>query len=239
MRMHHVELYQFASSPFSEKVRRALHYKQVDYTIVEVDRAAVPEGLYAHVSASGKFPAVLIDGQAIQDSTNILEHLDLAFPSRPVIPSVAADRALAHVLEDWADESLYFYEMTARLAWPHNLDAALDQFTEGFPNMSREAVREMILSKVGELTRAQGIGRKTNAAVIADLERHFQSLEQILQARSWLAADHPSNADFAVAAQVSAILFAEEGRNILSRCPAVENWLERLEEEAPAVRLTA
>jgi glutathione S-transferase len=237
MKLRQVELYQFASSPFSEKVRRALHYKRVDYTIVEVERAAVSEGRYAHVSASGKFPALLIDGQAIQDSTDILEHLDLVFPSRPILPAVAAERALAHVLEDWADESLYFYEMTARLAWPHNLDATLDQFTAGFPNMSRDAVREMILSKVGELTRAQGIGRKTNASVIADLERHFQSLEQMLQVRSWLATDHPSNADFAVAAQVSAILFAEEGRSILSRCPAVARWLQRLEEEAPAVRL--
>ena len=31
----------------------------------------------------------------------------------------------------------------------------------------------------------------------------------------WLVADHPCNADFAVAAQINAILFAEEGRDAL------------------------
>src|SRR5438067_3434843 len=140
-----ITLYQFATSPFSEKVRRALNYKQLGFEVHEVDRAAAAAGKYGHVSASGKFPALEHDGQAILDSTDILEHLDRAFPERPVLPADARDRALAHVIEDWADESLYFYEMTMRLAWPHNLDAALDEFAQGMPGIPRETLKARIL----------------------------------------------------------------------------------------------
>src|SRR5262249_41936329 len=123
-----ITLYQFATSPFTEKVRRALAYKGLTYEIHEVRRGAVAKGDYADVSPTGKFPAILHDGKAVWDSTDILEHLDRAFPDRPLLPDDPRDRALAHVIEDWADESLYFYELTVRLAWPHNVDAVLEEF---------------------------------------------------------------------------------------------------------------
>ena len=73
-----ITLYQFATSPFTEKVRRALAYKQLPYTVHEVERAAVPAGKYAGISATGKFPAIDHDGTVVWDSTDILDYLDKA-----------------------------------------------------------------------------------------------------------------------------------------------------------------
>ena len=41
------------------------------------------------------------------------------------------------MIEEWADESLYFYEMTMRLTWG-NLEAALDEFAATMPGVPKD-----------------------------------------------------------------------------------------------------
>lgn len=48
-----ITLYQFATSPFTEKVRRALNYKGLAFTVHEVERAAAPGGKYAKIWRNG------------------------------------------------------------------------------------------------------------------------------------------------------------------------------------------
>lgn len=228
-----ITLYQFATSPFTEKVRRGLNFKNLRYTVVEVERAAVPLGKYIKVSPTGKFPAIEHDGQPIWDSTDILLHLDRVFPAKPLLPGNPRDIALAHVIEEWADESLYFYEMTVRLAWAHNLEAALDEFAATMPPMPREELKKRILDGVGALTKAQGVGRKPREQVVADIERHFQALDSLLDGCDWLVGERLSNADLAVIAQVNALLYAEESRAALLRTRNVRPWMARVDGVAP------
>jgi glutathione S-transferase len=228
-----IKLYQLATSPFTEKVRRALNYKQLLFEVHEVDRAAAGAGKYAHVSASGKFPVLEHDGAVVQDSTDILEYLDRAFPDRPLRPEDPRERALVHMIEDWADESLYFYEMTMRLAWPHNLEAALDEFAQSMPGVPREVVKDRILEGVGALTKAQGLGRKSREQVVADVERHFRAIDDLLAGREWLVGSGLSSADLAVASQVHALLYAEEAREALDRTHHVRPWMARIDTAAP------
>ncbi len=229
-----ITLYQFATSPFTEKVRRALNYKAIPFEVHEVDRARVAGGEYADVSVSGKFPAIRHGDTVVLDSTDILAYLDSAFPERPLIPADARERAQAHIVEDWADESLYFYEMTLRLSWEHNLDAALDEFAEGFPAVPRDQLRQMILDAVGALTRAQGLGRKPVEKVIADVDRHFEALDTLLDAGPWLVGSSLSSADISVIGQVNSLLYAKEGRAALARTRHVADWLARVDALAPA-----
>ncbi len=228
-----ITLYQLATSPFTEKVRRALAYKGLAYEVHEVERGAVAEGKYAAVSPTGKFPAIDHDGHAVWDSTDILIYLDKAFEDRPLIPADIRDAGLAHVIEDWADESLYFYEMTMRLAWEHNLESALDEFAVGMPGMSREQLRAAILQGAGALTKTQGLGRKPIAQVIADAQRHFAAIDAMLTDRNWLVGTSLSVADLAVIAQVNALLYAVEARDALATTKNVTAWMERINAAAP------
>lgn len=228
-----ITLYQLATSPFTEKVRRALAYKGLAYEVHEVERGAVAEGKYAAVSPTGKFPAIDHDGHAVWDSTDILIYLDKIFEDRPLIPTDIRDAGLAHAIEDWADESLYFYEMTMRLAWEHNLEAALDEFAVGMPGMSREQLRAAILQGAGTLTKTQGLGRKPIAQVIADAQRHFAAIDAMLTDRNWLVGTSLSVADLAVIAQVNALLYAVEARDALATTKNVTAWMERINAAAP------
>ena len=233
-----ITLYQFATSPFTEKVRRALNYKGLAFEVHEVARAKVAEGAYADVSTTGKFPALKDGETVVQDSTDILEYLDRAYPDKPVRPTDPGDAALAHVFEEWADESLYFYEMTARLSWEHNLETCLDGFMASMPGMPRDQLKKAILDGVGQLTAAQGVGRKPRETVVADIQRHFKSLDQILQNKEWLVGDRLSSADLAVVCQINALLDAQEARSALEETSKVKDWMARIDDTAPQNRET-
>ena len=89
-----IQLYQFKTSPFTEKVRRAMNYKGIAFDVVEVERAAVPEGKYADVSPTGKFPCIMDAKQAVWDSTDIIHHLEAKNTDKPLVPADARDAAL-------------------------------------------------------------------------------------------------------------------------------------------------
>lgn len=228
-----IQLYQFKTSPFTEKVRRAMNYKGIAFDVVEVERAAVPEGKYADVSPTGKFPCIMDAKQAVWDSTDIIHHLEAKNTDKPLVPADARDAALAHALEDWADESLYFYEMTMRLAWEHNLELALDEFAETLPGVPKEQVKELVLTGVGQLTQAQGIGRKPQAQVVADAERHINALDAMLDGRDWLVGDALSYADLAVISQLNALVYAQEAKAALDKTKNIKPWMARIDDIAP------
>ena len=228
-----ITLYQFATSPFSEKVRRALNYKGIPFVVHEVERAKVPEGNYKHVSPTGKFPAIQDGVRSVWDSTDIIYHIEGHHGGKTLIPSDPREAALAHAIEEWADESLYFYEMTMRLAWEHNLEAALDGFSATMPDVPKDTLRTMIIEGVTKLVEAQGVGRKPREQVVSDIERSFQALDAMLNERDWLCGDALSLADLAVIPQVNALLFAVEARDALAKTKNVESWMQRVDTWAP------
>jgi len=228
-----ITLYQFATSPFTEKVRRALNYKGLEFDVHDVDRMKARSGGYAEVSESGKFPAIVHDGAVVLDSTEIIYHLEGASPEPALVPANARDAALAHAIEEWADESLYFYEMTMRLTWEHNLEAALDEFAKSLPGVPKPQLKELIRTATSKIVTAQGLGRKSRTRIIADVTRHLDMLESLLAGRDWLVGDHVSFADLAVIGQLNALLYAEEARAAADGKQAIAAWIARLDEIAP------
>ena len=228
-----ITLYQFSTSPFTEKVRRALNYKSIPFDVHEVARAKVPQGDYAHVSPTGKFPAITHGDTNVWDSTDIIQYLDANFEGPSLIPPTAYDAAIAHAVEEWADESLYFYEMTMRLTWEHNLDAALDEFAATMPGVPKEALRPMIIEGVTKLVEAQGLGRKPRDQIVSDTERHLKALDGMLEGRDWLVGDALSVADLAVIGQLNALLYAKEAKEIFTTTKNIAPWMARVDEVAP------
>ncbi|MDC7318075.1 glutathione S-transferase family protein, partial [Acinetobacter baumannii] len=108
--MSDIILHQWEISPFCQKVARALKFKGIPYETINYNGilgAKVPL-----LSKVGKVPVIDHKGQRIQDSTRIARYLDETFPDTPrLYPEDANQKALAELWEDWADESLYFYEV--------------------------------------------------------------------------------------------------------------------------------
>ena len=112
-------LHQFEISPFCDKIRRVLHLKGQAYEAREVSLLRSPRHLHRE-NPSGKLPCLEHDGRFVCDSTDIALYLEELFPDPPLLPADPRERALCQLLEDWADESLYFYEMALRFTVPAN-----------------------------------------------------------------------------------------------------------------------
>lgn len=227
-----IQLYQFSTSPFAEKIRRALHYKGLTYSIHEVDRRKAREGGYSDVSPTGKFPAIQDGETIVWDSTDIIFYLEKNYINNPLVPTDPRLAAEAHAIEEWADESLYFYEMTMRLTWEHNLDAALGEFAETMPNIPKDQLRPLIIQSASELTSTQGIGRKPREQVVADVNRHFEHLEGLLTNRDWLVGESLTYADLAVISQINALLYATEARSAMANKVHIQPWIDRINSHA-------
>jgi len=228
-----ITLYQFKSSPLCEKVRRVLNYKGIAFEIHEVDRTAVAE--LKQVSPFGKFPALQDGDIPMCDSTDIAYYLEQKFPEKPLVPADPRLKAQMHIAEDWADESLYFYEITMRLSWEGNLRVGLDKMMETMPaSLTREQALALILSGSQQLVAAQGLGRKTREQIIADAERHIAAIAALVGEEGWMVGDAISLADLSVIAEMRCLLDASEAREIVKAYSQVSAWMARVDEVAPA-----
>jgi glutathione S-transferase len=98
-------LWHLKASHYNEKARWALDYKQLPH----IRRAAVPgrHRLIAQKLAGGRtFPVLIMDGEAIGDSTAIIEALERRYPEPPLYPSDPLDRDRALELEELFDEEV-------------------------------------------------------------------------------------------------------------------------------------
>ncbi|BFM16927.1 glutathione S-transferase family protein [Maricurvus nonylphenolicus] len=228
-----ITLYQFKSSPLCEKVRRILNFKGIEFDIHEVDRAQT--ALLKDVSPFGKFPAIREGEQVVCDSTDIAYYLEDKYPEKALVPADAKLKAHMHIMEDWADESLYFYEITMRVSWEHNARRNIKKFMETMPpTLTEEQGLSLVLSGSQQLVAAQGLGRKTREQVIADANRHFQSIAALVEDGGWMVGDSITLADISAIAEVNCLLDSKEGQDLLADYPAVADWINRIDEMAPA-----
>jgi glutathione S-transferase len=226
-----ITLYQFPTSPFCEKVRRALKYKGLNFEIVNVARDRVAE--IAHVSPSGKVPAIEHEGMAVQDSTDILYYLDDVRPAPPLFPRDQAKRAMVQIIEDWADESLFYYEVVTRLAWEHNAVRVAPAFAAS-KGLSESEALTWLTKAAGELTRTQGIGRKPREVIVQDIKRHLDSLSALLANHRFLVGDKLTAADLSVLPQLNAILETDEGQQLVKGRTTLDAWRRAVDALAPS-----
>jgi len=223
-----ITLYQFEISPFCDKVRRILNVKHVPYRIEEVPPSKTISTV-RKLNPAGKLPFITDDGETVADSTDIAHYLDERYPEPRLIPDDPHARALCHILEDWADESLYFYEMRLRFTLPHNARRFIPELVK-YERALVQRIAPLAMPVVLRRTVAsQGIGKKPIAVVLRDVERHLDAVRDLLGNERWLLGDRLSLADISVFAQLFCIRASDEGAAMVKARPAVAEWLERVE----------
>lgn len=222
-----ITLHQFEISPFCDKVRRILHWKKQPYVVREVplrDAFGVRK-----INPAGKLPCLEHDGRLISDSTDIAYYLEAAFPDPPLLPRDPKLRALCHVFEDWADESLYFYEMRLRFSVDHNTRRNLPRLVAHDPPWMQAAARLVVPRMMRGILGKQGLGRKSLDTIVKDVERHADALAAWLGDGDWLVGDALSLADIAVFAELACIRSSDEGARTIAARPAVARWMDRVD----------
>lgn len=219
-----ITLYQFEVSPFCDKVRRACHYKNLPFTVHEVSLLGA-----AKYSSAKKLP-VIDDGDVrVEDSTQIIDYLEAQYPLPSLYPTDPAERALCSILEDWADESLYYYDIALHFSFAENAKRRAGHLLKHEKPWFKTLVGPFVPALLRKAGEAQGAGRRPRSVILADIERHVASINSLLKGRDFLACAALSAADISVYVELDAIKVAELGAEIISRYDNVVAWMSRVE----------
>jgi glutathione S-transferase len=223
-----ITLYQFEISPFCDKIRRILNVKGLSFEVREIPPTETLTTV-RRVNKAAKLPCLDHDGKIVVDSTDIARFLEAKYPTPPLVPSDPRERALCHVLEDWADESLYFYEATMRFTWPENAARWVPELTRSEPAWLRPLTAPIIPRAVRSTVRAQGVGRKSREQILVDVGAHVAAVSDLLGDGDWLTGRALSVADIAVFAQLFCIRGTSDGARIVGEHGRVASWMARVD----------
>jgi glutathione S-transferase len=220
-----IVLHQWEISPFCTKVRKVLRWKGLAYKTVEYNGLLAPRA--AKLSGNGKLPVLDYDGKCIQDSSDILTFLEQRHPEPALFPAEPAERATARLFEDWADESLYWYEVYLRMMYPDVRANVVALLCKDRPAWERPIFAIVFRRSLMSQLRGQGLGRQKQETVEAHLFEILASLEAMLAERQWLVGSEKSVADAAVSAQIDEMLRTSVLAPRIRSCTALMQWIGR------------
>jgi glutathione S-transferase len=203
-------LWQFRFSHFNEKARWALDWKG----IAHVRRSLLPGFHVPRVmwmTGQKSLPVLVVDGEAIHDSTRIIARLERLRPEPALYPGDEADRRRALALEDFFDEELGPH---ARRAFFHELlpetEFAAAAFTVGCGPGTRHLYRALfpVLRQVMKVDMKIDVAGAAQS--LAKVHAALDRIETELQPSGYLVGDRFSVADLTAAALLLPVVFPPE-----------------------------
>jgi glutathione S-transferase len=184
-------------SPFCLKVHRALRLCALPYE----RRFAADPGAFKHLNPAGQVPVLLVDGEAVADSTRIVSRLDAISGHTLSRGLDARARAEAFLWEEMADGVLGGFLVAARWIDDDNWGKTKAAYFTGMPGVVRAIVPDRIRRRI-----RGGLARDVVRPDLKTTWRNFQEILDGLEDRApaegfWLGPS-PSRADVALFAQL-------------------------------------
>ena len=203
-------LWQFKYSHYNDKARWALDFKRIPHTRRSLlPGAHIPRVLW--MTGQKAVPVLVLDGQAIADSTRIIEALERWRPEPSLYPQDPAERARAASLEEFFDEELgphlrrtWFYEIMP------DPDFTVNQLTVGWGRSTQRIYRALypIVSRV--MRADMGINASGAAAGRSKVEAALDRISAEMQPSGYLVGTAFSVADLTAAALLSPVVMPPE-----------------------------
>ncbi len=215
-------LYGPRRTPYTEKVRRALVLKGLDF---ELREPSSPEDYRRWSPRTGLLPVLRIDSELVSDSTGILLRLDELFPKPPLLASDPVIAAQQRQLEDWADESFLWY-------WNRWLALTQQRRAAEPARQRRGPLHAPGVRRALAWLRAGGTWERPETALMRGIEDRLGDLVNLLGSRRFFYADQPSMADLAVYGMLFILrMDAMTGSaRLLGNRPTLLEFMRRLEE---------
>jgi glutathione S-transferase len=223
--MPRIVLYGTRLSPFVEKVWRGLRHKGLDFTFETPN----PIALRKLNPVTGKMPVATFDGETLHDSSFILRRADKLQPEPRLFSSDPEEAAEQRRLEDWADESLYWYLMALRCS-QRNVKATLGQILGIVPAPLRPLAGFMIRRQLKGMCHAQGLGRLPYEEALRELGVLLEDLGTSLGSKPFFHGSNPGIADFAVHGQLNTLLSGPTPDAEPLVVPPLRDFKKRVEE---------
>ena len=199
-------LHHFAASPFSEKVRLMLGYKQLGWKSVIVSNILPKPDVLTLTGGYRRTPFLQIGADIYCDTALIADVLEHLRPAPTLYPEPG--RALARILAQWADDTLFWAAVTYNRGASAELPAAVleDRKAMGF---------DVEWRRPADATPAY--------------KSYLRRLSDLLQDQPFLLGSKPCIADFsAYHALWLAHLRAPAPVDLPLHAPALTGWLDRM-----------
>ena len=219
-------IHQWQISPFCSKVRKILAFKGIPYKKKNYNGLLALKA--ARLTLAGKLPVLELDGKTLSNSSHIGEYLEQRNPSPTLYPKEANLRFQALLWEDWADESLFWYEVYFRFRYPHAWEQTVGLLCEGRPFYEKWIMKFEARRIYNKKLDAQGLGRYDKKTVEAKFFRLISGIDSLVNQNEWLVGKRISIADIAVAAQIEEVKRTADFTEKLQQYLALNAWLERV-----------
>jgi len=171
-------------------------------------------------------------GEITFDSTLILRRFDTVQPDPPLFSEDPLVKTRQRMLEDWSDESFYWYNLALRWC-PVNEARTIAQNSRFVPALMRPIAKPALRRLVGGQPKAQGLGRLPYDVLIAEMGERLEDLVQLLGRTAFFYSERPSVADFAPYGVFSTGLMEDvtpDFAELVSERPVLADWYKRVED---------
>lgn len=218
-------------SYFSAKARAYLNYKGIDYQELPATKEVYKTVILPNVGWPVIPVVVTPEGTTLQDTSDIIDALELKFPDAPVLPETPKQKVAALLLEVFGDEWLKLPAMHYR--WNHNTEWIIGEFGKlSAPDLDEAGQRE-----VGERTCRPfrgslpmlGVVEESIAAVESSYEALLGELDAHFAQHDYLLGSRPSMGDFGLVGPLYAHQYRDPYSGDLMRrlAPNVVAWVLR------------
>ena len=211
-------LHHYPTSPFSEKIRAILGYKQMAWKSVFIPTVMPKPDLVALTGGYRKTPVLQIGADIYCDTKLIVQVLDSLKPDPPLIPHGQAFSCAAY--EQWTEEVLFFLTVPIVMQ-----PAGMGHFFATLPPAAADYFR-----KDRQALFASGNGRRpTTAATRSQLPALMHKLDRQLAASQYVLGEAPSLADFSVYHPIWFVLSNPGVASEFAQYKNVLAWARRIE----------
>ena len=218
-------------SYFTGKARAYLRWKGVPFREELATRDVYKSIILPRVGWAVVPVLITPDGETVQDTSDIIDHVEAAEGGPSVYPDGAVQKLVALLFELYGDEWLVIPAMHYR--WHYNERWAYGAFGEMSvperPAKERRAMGERLAQRFKGFTPILGVSDATIPGVEAAYEDFLADFSAHLETQEFLLGDRPSIGDYGLIGPLYAHLYRDpfSGKIMERVAPAVARWVER------------
>ena len=219
--MSDIFLHHYPLSPFAEKIRLILGYKGLAWKSVIIPNILPKPDVVALTGGYRKTPLLQVGSDIYCDTSLICDVLEHLHPTPGLYP---AQKGLARILSQWADEKLFW----AAMGYNFQPKAMAGMFGQGLPPEKQQAVSKAFAEDRAKMRLGQpriALGDATSA-----YKSYLRRINNMLNGQDFLLCNAPTVADFSV---YHPLWFTRRQTpmlaSIFDATPSVLAWMDRME----------
>ena len=210
-------LHQYASSPFSEKVRCLLGYKQQDYHMVEIPVIMPKPDLMALTGGYRKTPVLQVGADIFCDTAAICRVIDHLFPENSIYPE--SEDAMLTAAAHWTDT--FLFKLAVAVAFQPKAVANSELFSDQEAAAAFMADRAALSEGSNELSVDLKIAQ-------SHWSLHMRRLDNQLKAAKFIGGERPNIVDFSTYHCCWFVYNNDSLKPELDQFPALAEWMVRM-----------